>query len=87
MIKSDLHDKVVEKIITDTRYFVIFVLIAAIMFGLVLQKCNRDSSESQLQLTALRKILNFEKESYIIKKGIDSINRKTPISFSLIMKK
>ncbi|MPS66056.1 MAG: hypothetical protein DI622_22205 [Chryseobacterium sp.] len=72
------NDRLVEKIITDTRYFVIFIITVAIMFGFVLQKCNKDSNESQLVLNSLHRNLEYKKEAYIIRKGIDSSNRNMP---------
>ncbi|KQS91568.1 hypothetical protein [Chryseobacterium sp. Leaf394] len=79
----DPDNKIVEKILTDTKYFVIFVLIGAVMFGFVLQKCNRDSNESELQLQSLQRILQYQKESSVIDKGIDAQNRNRPfITFS-----
>ncbi|MDR6403487.1 MULTISPECIES: hypothetical protein [Chryseobacterium] len=77
-MNNKFDDKIVEKIITDTRYFVIFVLIVASMFGLVLQKCTKDSNESQMLLTSLRKTLEYQKYAVIINKGINSENRNIP---------
>lgn len=48
------------------------------MFGFVLQKCNKDSNESQLLLKSLRRNLEYKKNSVIINKGINSENRNIP---------
>ncbi|WP_407401667.1 hypothetical protein [Chryseobacterium sp.] len=81
--KFDPNNKIVEKIITDTKYFVIFVLLGFIMFGYIIQKCNKDGNESELQLIALQRILKFEVQSSVVEKGKDSRNRNTPyIKFS-----
>ena len=78
MQRFNPHDRLVEKIITDTKYFVIFILTIATMFGFVLQKCNKDSNESQLLLKSLRRNLEYKKNSVIINKGINSENRNIP---------
>ncbi|WP_345989699.1 hypothetical protein AAEU33_19095 [Chryseobacterium sp. Chry.R1] len=78
MFGKEFNDKIAEKVFTDTRYFVIFVLIGAAMVGLVAQKCNRDSDYSRIMLLHLQKNLEYRKEGRVVEKRLDTENRNMP---------
>lgn len=78
MFDKDFNDKVAERIFTDTRYFAIFVLIGAVMVGLVAQKCNRDSDHSHILMVHLQENLEYKKEGTIIHKALNTKNRNMP---------
>ena len=67
-----------EKIFTDTRYFVIYTAFAAILIFFVARKCNNDSDYNYIVLRHLYLNLDFQKESKILEKNLDSNNRNEP---------
>jgi hypothetical protein len=78
MFDKEFHNRIVERIFTDTRYFVIYVLIGAIMVGFVAQKCNRDSDYSHILMVNLQENLEYKKEGRIIERRTDTENRNMP---------
>ncbi|ASK32481.1 hypothetical protein CEY12_21400 [Chryseobacterium sp. T16E-39] len=78
MFGKELNERIAEKILTDTRYFVIVVVIGAVMVGFVIQKCNRDSDYSRNMLLDLQKNLEYSKEGRIVEKRLDTENRYMP---------
>jgi hypothetical protein len=78
MFDKESQNKLFEKVLTDTRYFVIYSIIAAVMIGLVAQKCNRDSDYSHILMQYLHKNLEYKKEGRVILKQLDTKNRNMP---------
>ena len=76
--KDDFNNKMSEKIFTDTRYFVIYTAFAAILIFFVARKCNNDSDYNYIVLRHLYLNLDFQKESKILEKNLDSNNRNEP---------
>ena len=56
----------------------IYSIIAAVMIGLVAQKCNRDSDYSHILMQHLHKNLEYKKEGRVILKKLDTNNRNMP---------